>query len=74
MHYFIIRLFQASTCFEHMCSSSGGQKLCYTVSGTITPIGGCPCTEQPPIGDDEHMCSKHVEADDQHMCWKHVEA
>ena len=22
---FIIRLFQASTCFEHMCSSSGGQ-------------------------------------------------
>jgi len=22
---FIISLFQASTCFEHMCSSSGGQ-------------------------------------------------
>ena len=34
-----------------MCSSSGGQKLYYTVSGIITPIGGCPvhnlCT--PPI-------------------------
>ena len=39
---FIISLFQASTCFEHMCSSSGGQKLYYTVSGIITPIGGRP--------------------------------
>jgi len=35
---FIISLFQASTCFEHMCSYSGGQKLYYTVSGIITPI------------------------------------
>jgi len=25
-----------------MCSSSGGQKLYYTVSGIITPIGGRP--------------------------------
>ena len=33
-------LFYASTCFEHMCCSSGGQKLYYTVSGIITPIGG----------------------------------
>ena len=33
---FIISLFQASTCFEHTCSSSGGQKLYYTVSGIIT--------------------------------------
>ena len=33
---FIISLFQASTCFEHMCSSSGGQKLYYTISGIIT--------------------------------------
>ena len=39
---FIISLFQASTCFEHICSSSGGQKLHYTVSGIITPIGGRP--------------------------------
>ena len=31
---FIVSLFQASTCFEHMCSSSGGP-----VSGIITPIG-----------------------------------
>ena len=36
---FIVSLFQASTCFDHMCSSSGGQKLYYTVSGIITPIG-----------------------------------
>jgi len=33
---FIISLFQASTYFEHMCSSSEGQKLYYTVSGIIT--------------------------------------
>ena len=57
---FIIRLFQACTCFEHMCSSSGGQKLYYTVSGIITPIGGRPVHRL--IEDDEHMCSKHVEA------------
>ena len=29
---FIISLFQASTCFEHMCSSSGGQNC------TIQPL------------------------------------
>ena len=33
---FIISLFQASASIEHMCSSSGGQKLYYTVSGIIT--------------------------------------
>ena len=32
-----VSLFHASTCFEHMCSSSGGQN--YTASGIITPIG-----------------------------------
>ena len=39
---FIISLFQASTCFEHTCSSSGGQKLYYTFSGIITlkQVGG----------------------------------
>ena len=73
---FIISLFHASTCFEHMCLSSGGQKLYYTVSGTITLIGGrtghrtatyrcydtrgCIVQFWPP--DDEHMCSKHVQA------------
>ena len=36
---FIISLFHASTCFEHMCSLSGGQKFYFTVSGIITPIG-----------------------------------
>ena len=29
---FIMSLFHASTCFEHMCSSSGGQKF------TIQPL------------------------------------
>ena len=51
-------------------------KLCYTVSGIITPIGGRPvhgratymcddtrdCVIQFCPPDDEHMCSKHVEA------------
>ena len=73
---FIISLFQASTWFELMCSSSGGQKVYYTVSGVITPIGGRPvhgtatyrcddtrgCIIQFCPPDDEHMCSKYVEA------------
>ena len=73
---FIISLFQACTCFEHMCSSPRGQKLYYTVSGIITPIGGRPvhgmatykcddtrdCIIQFCPPDDQHMCSKHVEA------------
>ena len=62
---FIISLFQASTCFEHMCLSSRGKKLYYTVSSIITPIGGRPvhgtATNFCPL-DDKHMCSKHVEA------------
>ena len=51
-------------------------KLYYTVSGIITPIGGRPvhgtatyrcddtrdCIIQFCPPDDEHMCSKHVEA------------
>ena len=51
-------------------------KLYITVSGIITPIGGCPvhgtatymcddtrdCNIQFCPPDDEHMCSKHVEA------------
>jgi len=84
---FTISLFHASTCFVHMCSSSGGQKLQYTASGIITlkQVSGlynsikmyfsnfrpltcfsvmipeaAYCNFWPP--DDEHMCSKHVEA------------
>ena len=34
-------LFHASTCYEHKCSSSGGQN-CTIVSGFITPIDGRP--------------------------------
>ena len=65
---FTISLFHASTCFEHMCSSSGGQN-CITqplVSSNLQTTFSC--TRRPPIGvmiaeaDDEHMCSKHVEA------------
>ena len=57
-----------------MCSLSGGQKFYFTVSGIITPIGvmiphhtyRCDDTRDYIIqfspADDEHMCSKHVEA------------
>ena len=47
---FIINLFQASTCFEHMCSLSG---WCDDTRD---------CIIQFCHPDDEHMCSKHVEA------------
>ena len=63
---FIISLFQASTCFEHMCSSSGGQKLYYTASGIITPVGGCPVhrfrEDLTALLTMSTWCSKHVEA------------
>ena len=51
---FIINLFQASTSFEHMCSSSGGKQL-YRCDDTRD----CIIQFWPP--NDEHICSKHVE-------------
>ena len=51
---FIISLFQASTCFEHMCSSYG------TATYRCDDTRDCIIHFCPP--DDEHMCSKHVEA------------
>jgi len=79
---FTISLFHAFTCFEHMCSSSGVQNLYYRASGIITPIGGRPvhetatyrcddtrgCVMQFWSPDDEHMCSKHVEAWNKTYC------
>ena len=68
---FTISLFHASTCFEHMCSSSGSQN-CITqplvssqpVHGTTTyrcdDTRGCVMQFWPP--EEERMCSKHVEA------------
>ena len=69
-------LFHASTCFQHHVLIVRRPKLYYTTSGIITPIGGRPvhrtaiyrCDDTrgfivqfcPP--DDEHVCSKHVEA------------
>jgi hypothetical protein len=74
---FTISLFHASTCFEHMCWLSGGQNcitqplvsshsivLFQSVHETATyrcdDTRGCIIQFWPP--DDEHMCSKHVEA------------
>jgi len=60
---FTISLFHASTCFEHMSWSSGGQN-CTGVHETATygcdDTRGCIMQFWPP--DDQHMCSKHVEA------------
>ena len=61
---FTISLFHASTCFEHMCSSSGGQNslhsLWYNQTYRCDDTRVCVMQFWPP--DDEHMCSKHVEA------------
>ena len=58
---FTISLFHASTCFQHMCSSSGGHHT-YRCDDTR----GCLLQFRPP--DDEHMCSKHVEAWNKTYC------
>jgi len=72
---FTISLFHASTCFEHMCSSSGGQNciIQHLVSShrpVSQPVNGkvtyrCDdsrgCVMQFWAPDDEHMFSKHVQ-------------
>ena len=58
---FIMSLFHASTCFEHMCSSSGGQnRIIQPLVSSHDDTRGCIIRFWPP--DDEYMCSKHVEA------------
>ena len=68
---FTISLFHASICFEHMCSSLGGQNsirqplvsshlVHETVIYRCDDTRSCVIQFWPP--DDEHMCSKHVEA------------
>ena len=72
---FILSLFQASTCFEHMCLSSGGQIVLHSLWYLHTyrwPSGARDGhlyvwwyqrlynTICPP--DDKNICSKHVEA------------
>ena len=52
--------FHNYTCFEHHVLIVRRSKLYYTASGIITPIGGRPVHRLRE--DDEHMCSKHVEA------------
>jgi len=55
---FIIRLFHASTCFEHMCSSSGGQNCIIRHLISQHSVGGRPVcrlrghlhTGRPPTG------------------------
>ena len=47
---FKISLFQASTCFEHMCSSSGAQNC--IIQPLVSPhlYVAVRCTGRPPIG------------------------
>ena len=80
---FKISLFHASTCFEHMCSSSGGLN-CITqplVSSHLWVAVSCTrrnpmCTGRPPTEcDDTRNCVMQFwPPDDDHMCSKHVEA
>ena len=57
---FTISLVHASTCFEHMCSSSGGCLVHETATYRCDDTIGCVMQFWPP--DDDHMWSKHVEA------------
>jgi len=57
---FTISLFHASTCFKHMCSSSGGQNCIWYHTYRCDDTRGCVMQFWPP--DDKHMCSEHVEA------------
>ena len=54
---FIVSLFHASTCFEHTCSSSGDRNCIIQYNYDTR---GCIVQFWPP--NDEHVCSKHVEA------------
>ena len=62
--------FHASTCFEHYVLIVRRSKVYYTASGIIIRIGGLPVHGMIPetvwynfgLPDDEHLCSKHVEA------------
>ena len=80
---FIMNLFHASTCFEHMCSSSGGQNYIKQslvrgerTSGIITPIGGRPVhgTATYRCDDTRDCVIQFCPPDDEYMCSKHVEA
>jgi len=57
---FTISVFHASTCFEHMCSSSGTQNCITQPLVKCDDTRGCVMQFLPP--DDGHMCLKHVEA------------
>ena len=46
---FLISLFQASACFEHMCSSSGGQNCIIQSLISSHLLVVVPCTGRPPI-------------------------
>ena len=46
---FIMSLFHASTCFEHTCSSSGGQNFTIRHPVTLHLYVAVRCTERPPI-------------------------
>ena len=83
---FVISLFQASTCFKHMCSRQEGKIVLYSLwyhhtyrwpsSAQVETVLSQPvhrtatyrcddtrdCIIQFCPPDNEHMCSKHVEA------------
>ena len=79
---FLISLFQTSTCFEHMCSSSGGQNCIIQSLVSSHVQGAVSCTDCVQIAhgtatyrcDDTRDCVKQFcPPDDEHMCSKHVE-
>ena len=47
---YFMSLFHASTCFEHMCSSSGGQNCTMQPLHRLRESSLNLCTGRPPIG------------------------
>ena len=76
---FIIRLFEASTCFEHNVLIIRRAKLYYTASGIITQVErglSQPVHRMATYRcDDTRDCIiQFCPPDDEHMCSKHEEA
>ena len=64
---FTIRLFYASTCFEHHVLVVRKSKLYYTASGIITPLG-VMIPEATYRCDDTRGCMiQFLSPDDEHM-------
>jgi len=68
---FTISLFRSLYMFRAHVLIIGRSKLHYAASGIITPIGGLLVHR---LREDPRLCNAILPPDDEHMCSKHVEA